>query len=73
MIDIQVNTIAPRWLSMPEACKYSSVCRNTMKKFLLYGDIYGTQKAGKWFIDRESIDLFFLKDKIELENWRSKP
>jgi hypothetical protein len=35
-------------------------------RYVEAGEIYGTLKGGKWFIDRCSIDSFFAEDKIEV-------
>ncbi len=38
-----------------------------MMEHVREGAIYGTLKGGKWYIDRESIDKFFLQDGFEAE------
>ena len=57
-------TIAPRWLDLKHAGRYSSMHRQTLLKHVDAGEIYGVLKGGKWFIDRLSIDTFFLADKL---------
>jgi hypothetical protein len=54
----------PRWLDITQACKYASMSDKTLMSFVKSGDIYATKKRGKWIVDRESIDLFMLSDKI---------
>ena len=48
---------------MPEACKHASVCRKTMRKLLMEGDISGDRIGSgphaHWRIDRDSIDSYF--------------
>ena len=41
--------------------------RQTLMRYVMAGEIYGTLKGGKWYLDKESIDLFFLEDKIVIE------
>lgn len=54
--------INPRWLSLAGAAVYASMCDKTLLKYIKAGDIYGTLKGGKWFVDRFSIDRFMLID-----------
>jgi hypothetical protein len=56
-------SIAPRWLSMKDACAYAGKkSRNWMQEKLLSGDIHGYQEnnKGNWVIDKTSIDEYFL-------------
>lgn len=49
-----------RWLTMPEACKYAGVkSKNTIKKWINDGYIYGFKRSGDWIIDRETIDDWY--------------
>jgi hypothetical protein len=57
--------ITPRWLSVREACRYTSMSENTLMQYIP-SKIYGTKKGGKWYIDRESIDLFMDKDRQDV-------
>ena len=57
----------PRWLSLTEASKYASMCKKTMVRYVASGDIYASRKGGKWFVDKESIDAFFLADKVTVD------
>lgn len=57
-----MTDIAPRWLSLAQAARYASMCTKTLRRYLETGDIYGSRRGGKWFVDRESIDRFFLAD-----------
>jgi hypothetical protein len=59
--------INPRWLSLLEAAKYASMCRKTLMKHVLSGEVYASLKGGKWYVDRNSIDAFFLADKVTVE------
>lgn len=46
-----------KWLSMPEACEYARLSRNTVKKYIEDGHFTGDKlPGGQWRIDRESID-----------------
>ena len=61
------DDINPRWLSLKQACTYASMSENTLLSRIHKGDVYGTKKVGKWYVDRESIDLFFEAEKIEVK------
>jgi len=60
-------TASPRWLSLSHAAAYASMSKPTLIRRVQDGEIYGSLKGGKWFIDRESIDHFFLNDKVIVE------
>jgi len=56
-----------RWLTMAEAMEYAKVkSRKTITKWVEEGHIYGRPRSGRgdWIIDRASIDLFYLEEKI---------
>ncbi len=54
-----------RWLTMEEAVKYAGIkTKKTMKKWLDEGYIYGHKRSGSWIIDRQSIDDWYLSDKL---------
>lgn len=57
-----------KYLSMPEAMRYTGLCRNTVKKYLHEGHFSGRQinSRGDWRVDRESIDAWF-QDEYEQE------
>ncbi|MCX5814971.1 MAG: helix-turn-helix domain-containing protein [Proteobacteria bacterium] len=57
-----LDDINPRWLSVKLACAYSSMSKNTIKKYLITGEIAGSKKGGKWYVDKNSIDAFFQED-----------
>ena len=57
-------SVTPRWLSIKQAMLYANMSRNKLKKYIDEGDIYGTRKGGKIFVDRNSIDAFFLDDDV---------
>jgi excisionase family DNA binding protein len=50
----------PRWLSLTKAAAYASMSKGTIMRYILDGEIYGTRKGGKWYVDRTAIDTFFL-------------
>ncbi|MDA8084056.1 MAG: helix-turn-helix domain-containing protein [Nitrospiraceae bacterium] len=54
--------INPRWLSLSQACRYASMSDKTLLRYVLSRRIYGTLRGGKWYLDKESIDRFFLED-----------
>jgi len=56
--------IITRWLTLSEACRYASMSSRKMKRHIKEGEIYGSKK-GKWFIDRDSIDAFFLDENFQ--------
>lgn len=45
----------------------ASMSKKTLKKYIIAGEIYGSLKGGKWFVDRESIDNFFFQDNVKVE------
>lgn len=51
-----------RWLNMPHACAYADMCRKTMRRLILAGEIRGDRLGegdkAHWRIDRESIDAY---------------
>ena len=55
-----------RWMSLSEVEKYISMCSKTLLKLVRSGEVYGTRKNGKWYIDRESLDAYFNEDRIML-------
>ena len=64
---IMASSVPGRWLTMKEAMEYAKVRSiNTMKKWVDEGLIYGRPRSGRgdWIIDRESIDQFYLEEKI---------
>ena len=62
-----IDDINPRWLSVTQTCKYSGMSDKTLMRHVLNGRIYGSKKGGKWYIDRFSVDAFFLNDHIYVE------
>ena len=57
-----------RWLSMTVACRYASMSDKTLMGYIKSGNIYGTKKNGKWYIDRLSIDEFMKSDTVFIED-----
>lgn len=51
-----------RWISFKTAQKYSSMSRHTLMKYIKSGEVYGVLKGGKWYVDRLSIDAFYLDE-----------
>lgn len=64
MVTRQIEDIllSGRWLSMPKACRYSEMSKNTLMKCIKNGDIKASKKRGKWIVDRESIDKYYEAD-----------
>ena len=56
-----------RWLGITRAAGYADMSTKTLRKYILSGEIYGARKGGKWYVDRDSIDAFFLQDKVNVE------
>ncbi len=57
------KTVPGRWLTLKEAMAYAKVGSvNTIKKWIEEGYIYGHKRSGKWIVDRESIDNWFLSE-----------
>ena len=66
---ISATSTPGRWLTMQEAKDYAKVkSLNTIKKWVNEGLIYGRRRSAKgdWIIDRDSIDEFYLEEKIEI-------
>ena len=59
-------TLSPgRWLTLSEAMAYAKVkSPNTIKKWINEGYIYAHKRSGEWIVDRESIDDWFLSEKV---------
>jgi len=57
----------PRWMDIKLACLYSSMSKNTLMEYIMRGNIYAKKLAGKWYVDRMSLDSFMLKDGAELD------
>jgi len=55
-----------RWMSLSEVEEYASMCSKTLLKLVSTGEVYGTRKKGKWYIDRDSVDAYFNEDRIIL-------
>jgi hypothetical protein len=54
-----------RWLTLKEAMAYSKVKSvTTIKAWIANGYIYAHKRSGQWIVDRESIDDWFLSDRI---------
>lgn len=63
--NIMAKTSPGRWLTVEEAMRYSKVrSRNTIRKWIDNGYIYAHKRSGEWIVDRESIDDWFLSDKV---------
>ncbi|MBC8460494.1 MAG: helix-turn-helix domain-containing protein [Deltaproteobacteria bacterium] len=64
---IAALSVPGRWLNMKEAQAYAKVRSiTTIKKWVNEGHIYGRPRSGRgdWIIDRDSIDKFYLEEKI---------
>ena len=61
------DAITPRWLSVTKACRYASMSDKTLMRHVTAGDIYGSKKVGKWYIDKHSIDTFFNSDEVAIQ------
>lgn len=57
-----------RWLTFAEAVKYSRRGKEWLLQKLKTGEIYGYLEKGKWIVDKQSIDDYYLQNKIGLEN-----
>jgi len=53
-----------RWLTMAEATEYAKIKSKTMLKWIKKGYIYAFKRSGQWIIDRQSIDDWYLSDKL---------
>ena len=63
-VKARADKISPRWLSVTDACRYSSMSDKTLMRYVKTGEIYGKKLGGKWYIDRYSIDAFLKSDEI---------
>jgi hypothetical protein len=55
-----------RWLDLKGAARYMSMSKKTIMRLVDQGQIVGCLKGGKWYLDRRSIDAFFLGDIAEI-------
>ena len=55
-----------RWLTVEEAMKYARVKSppKTIYAWIEQGLVYAHKRTGRWIIDRESIDDWFLSDRL---------
>ncbi|MCP3925495.1 MAG: helix-turn-helix domain-containing protein [Desulfobacterales bacterium] len=64
---ITSDMTADKWLDLQGTIKYSKVSKNTLKKWISEGYIYGKRAAGgKTIISRESIDNFYNSENFEI-------
>jgi hypothetical protein len=66
---IAASMLPGRWLTMQEAQAYAKVRSiDTIKKWVREGLIYGRPRSGRgdWIIDRNSIDRFYLEERVEI-------
>lgn len=63
--DILSKLSPGRWLTLKEAMAYAKVkSEDTIRKWINEGYIYAHKRSGQWIVDRESIDDWFLSDKV---------
>ncbi len=63
--DILAKLSPGRWLTLREAMDYAKVKSvTTIKAWINDGYIYAHKRSGQWIVDRESIDDWFLSDKV---------
>ena len=57
----------PRWMPSKMASRYSGLSEKTLRRLARVGEIYATKPCGgKLLFDKESIDAFMLREKVEL-------
>ncbi len=59
----------PRWLPTREAARYSGLSAKKLRELARAGEIYAVESpgGGKLLFDRESIDVYFLREKARLQ------
>jgi hypothetical protein len=63
--DILSKLSPGRWLTLREAMAYAKVKSvTTIRAWIGNGYIYAHKRSGQWIVDRESIDDWFLSDKV---------
>ncbi len=63
--NILASATPGRWLTLKEAMAYAKVkSEDTIRKWINEGYIYAHKRSGQWIVDRESIDDWFLSDKV---------
>ena len=63
--DILAKLSPGRWLTLREAMDYAKEKSvTTIKAWINEGYIYAHKRSGQWIVDRESIDDWFLSDKV---------
>ncbi len=63
----KIEPIYPRWLDISKACKYISLSKNTLLKYIMSGDVYAKRLNGKWIVDKKSIDEFMMSDMTDID------
>ena len=59
-----------KWVTLSEASQLLRRCRQTVVKLIEEGEIYGTNKGGRWLIERASIDSYLYEDKRLVEDFK---
>jgi hypothetical protein len=67
--EVRANILASlspdRWLTLHEAMDYARVkSPNTVRAWIDNGYIYAHKRSGQWIVDCESIDDWFLSEKV---------
>jgi hypothetical protein len=61
-VDCAQGNGLPRWISLKEACEYSHIGKDRIKRLAIQGVIKGSpdpdNKRGDWIFDRVSIDAY---------------
>lgn len=72
---IQAPAAAPilgKWISMPAAIKLTGQARNTLRRWIDEGLIYGDKSTGRWRIDLSTVEACFNKGRITMPANNSK-
>ncbi len=63
--EILAEMVPGKWMTLTEAMEYAKVkSENTMIAWINDGFVYGFKAGGKWKVDRESIDNWFLSERV---------
>jgi len=54
-----------KWLTFEEAMRMMKIkSKDTLRKRLIDGDVYGIKDGGKWKVDRESIEDYLNQERV---------
>ena len=61
------NNIYPLWIDIRTACKMFCISKPTLLKIIHKGDVIAVKKLGKWLINTNSLNDYFMDEFKQLE------